>query len=461
MIEPALADGTIVLCDRYTDASRAYQGAGRGLGEEAVDALHRAWCRRASRTGRTSSTAPSRRRSRASRRGAARPSTGSSAKTSPSTGGSGPPTGAAPGRSRRRFVVLDATPARPTRSSPRSGATSTRSRLSGYAFPESPDERLPDAPVVLLAGPGVEAARGARPRRGRAVVCRTPRFGDAERDCADCRRVRRGEHPDLLVAAPESRRRVHTPPFEETSARRRRRSRPRSSAPSRRTATRLPYEAPLRAIVLLDVDRTEPAAFSALLKILEEPPSRTRFLLTATRPRLLPPTILSRVTLRPIPGTSRAETAAAPAARGLAPEEAEARAAFAPPTRTTPPPSTSRRRARRATRSSRPSPALFLTGSLSWALVLAGLLADDDAGEAARRLGLLAHAPPRRGRRAGRPGGGPRRPPRALRGSRAPRTAVRRASPRRRRAAPSRSPADLDGSRRNVRLATEAFALRL
>ena len=45
MIEPALAAGTHVLCDRYTDASRAYQGAGRGLGEAAVDALHRAWCR--------------------------------------------------------------------------------------------------------------------------------------------------------------------------------------------------------------------------------------------------------------------------------------------------------------------------------------------------------------------------------------------------------------------------------
>jgi dTMP kinase len=46
VIEPALASGTHVLCDRYTDASRAYQGAGRGLGEAAVDALHRAWCRR-------------------------------------------------------------------------------------------------------------------------------------------------------------------------------------------------------------------------------------------------------------------------------------------------------------------------------------------------------------------------------------------------------------------------------
>ena len=45
-IEPALAAGQVVLCDRYTDASRAYQGAGRGLGEELVDLLHARFCGR-------------------------------------------------------------------------------------------------------------------------------------------------------------------------------------------------------------------------------------------------------------------------------------------------------------------------------------------------------------------------------------------------------------------------------
>jgi dTMP kinase len=45
-IEPALASGAVVLCDRYTDASRAYQGAGRGLGEELVDLLHARFCGR-------------------------------------------------------------------------------------------------------------------------------------------------------------------------------------------------------------------------------------------------------------------------------------------------------------------------------------------------------------------------------------------------------------------------------
>jgi len=44
VILPALAEGAVVLCDRYTDSSEAYQGAGRGLGSERVLALHQAVC---------------------------------------------------------------------------------------------------------------------------------------------------------------------------------------------------------------------------------------------------------------------------------------------------------------------------------------------------------------------------------------------------------------------------------
>jgi dTMP kinase len=44
VIEPALAAGKVVLCDRFTDSTEAYQGGGRQLGSERVLDLHRLIC---------------------------------------------------------------------------------------------------------------------------------------------------------------------------------------------------------------------------------------------------------------------------------------------------------------------------------------------------------------------------------------------------------------------------------
>ena len=44
VIQPALAEGRVVLCDRFTDSTEAYQGGGRKLGSEPVLALHRILC---------------------------------------------------------------------------------------------------------------------------------------------------------------------------------------------------------------------------------------------------------------------------------------------------------------------------------------------------------------------------------------------------------------------------------
>lgn len=41
-IRPALAAGRFVVCDRFTDSTYAYQGAGRGLAEEIIAALDKA-----------------------------------------------------------------------------------------------------------------------------------------------------------------------------------------------------------------------------------------------------------------------------------------------------------------------------------------------------------------------------------------------------------------------------------
>jgi dTMP kinase len=44
IILPALAEGRIVLCDRFTDSTEAYQGGGRKLGTKPVLALHEILC---------------------------------------------------------------------------------------------------------------------------------------------------------------------------------------------------------------------------------------------------------------------------------------------------------------------------------------------------------------------------------------------------------------------------------
>jgi dTMP kinase len=44
VIKPALAAGKVVLCDRFTDSTEAYQGGGRELGSELVLELHRLVC---------------------------------------------------------------------------------------------------------------------------------------------------------------------------------------------------------------------------------------------------------------------------------------------------------------------------------------------------------------------------------------------------------------------------------
>jgi dTMP kinase len=44
VIQPAVAEGRIVLCDRFTDSTEAYQGGGRKLGTQPVLVLHRILC---------------------------------------------------------------------------------------------------------------------------------------------------------------------------------------------------------------------------------------------------------------------------------------------------------------------------------------------------------------------------------------------------------------------------------
>ena len=115
-----------------------------------------------------------------------------------------------------------------------------------------------------------------------------------------------------------------------------------------------------------------------------------RFILTATRPRLLPETILSRVVVRTLREMSRPETVQALRRRGLSAEDAAARAAFVPGD-----PDSAAALDLEAARHERDAllealSGLLIDGSAAWGVILASHIAGDDATEAASRLGLLA-----------------------------------------------------------------------
>ncbi|MFP5225013.1 MAG: DNA polymerase III subunit delta' [Actinomycetota bacterium] len=125
----------------------------------------------------------------------------------------------------------------------------------------------------LFTGPRGVGREPAARALAASVLCEHGGCGG----CSSCARVLRDAHADVVHVAPEGAQ-ILVDQIREV----------------RRTVARSPVEGRAKVIVLHEADALNPAAANAMLKILEEPPSDTLFILISERPEDLLETIRSR-----------------------------------------------------------------------------------------------------------------------------------------------------------------------
>ncbi len=162
-------------------------------------------------------------------------------------------------------------------------------------------ERFPG--TLLLTGP----SEGALERESRRLAARLLCPGDdGAGECRSCRRVEEGIHPDLMTLLPEGVGDIRIERVREALA----------------FAAGRPYEAARRVVRIPKAERLGDAAENALLKSLEEPGDRVRWILSTTRPDALRPTIRSRATVASLPAPSLEERETTWRERGFSEDEA-------------------------------------------------------------------------------------------------------------------------------------------
>jgi DNA polymerase-3 subunit delta' len=146
--------------------------------------------------------------------------------------------------------------------------------------------------AYLLVGPAGVGRRTLALAFAQLLNCERP-DGDACGECVSCRKIASGNHPDIRILDIAHGQYVEVPgkeykgkeiPVDQIRA-------------VRQEASYPPYEGKWKAFIVADAERMNQNSANSLLKILEEPPGRVVFLLTAESSVALLPTIVSRCQL--------------------------------------------------------------------------------------------------------------------------------------------------------------------
>ncbi|HOV79109.1 MAG TPA: DNA polymerase III subunit delta' [Bacillota bacterium] len=133
------------------------------------------------------------------------------------------------------------------------------------------------AHACLFAGPAGVGKETTALAFARALLCSRPAGGEACGECRECRQVEHGNHPDLCFVQPAG----ASIKIEQIRA-------------VQRLAPYRSYQGGRKIFVIRNAETMTPEAANCLLKILEEPPADTCFILLSARPQALLPTIVSR-----------------------------------------------------------------------------------------------------------------------------------------------------------------------
>ncbi len=145
-------------------------------------------------------------------------------------------------------------------------------------------------PSLIFEGPAGAGKRATAIAVAQALNCVHGGL-DACGECAACRKITRGVHPDVLIVEPGETGTIKIEQVREITDR----------------ANYRPFEGRRRVIIVDDADALVAAAQNALLKMLEEPPSTSVFILTTSRPDMLLPTVRSRCIRLRFAAVGRAE----------------------------------------------------------------------------------------------------------------------------------------------------------
>jgi DNA polymerase-3 subunit delta' len=137
-------------------------------------------------------------------------------------------------------------------------------------------------PSLVFAGPPEAGTREIAIATAQAINCLSPKGEEESRDacgvCAACTRIARGSHPDVLLVEPGENGSIKIDQVREVIER----------------AGYRPFEGRRRVVIIDEADAMQAPAQNALLKVLEEPPPSTAFILVTGRPDMLLPTVQSR-----------------------------------------------------------------------------------------------------------------------------------------------------------------------